>query len=317
MDLVTFLVTTYNSERWISESINSVLAQTHSNLQILIIDDGSEDGTVNKIKEFSDSRIELYCKEHSGISKSLNFALDKIKSHFVARLDSDDFSESHRLTEQFNFMKKNPSIGIIGSNFILVDETGKQIDKIQNPERHDAIVEQLPRRCCIWNGSVLMRKDVIKQLNGYDEKRVTGEDWDFFLRAIGVTKFHNIQAYLTLKRMHPASISFTKQAIKETEDILLAYNISIIKSNDDKIKKGSAYFNIGYHFYYKNDFKLAKEYFSKAIINRGITFQNFRYHFCSKYLSRFIRIYRKYNLNKFLDWARYLDKKNRFLRNKF
>jgi glycosyltransferase involved in cell wall biosynthesis len=317
VDLVTFLITTYNSERWISESINSVLAQTHSNLQILIIDDGSIDKTINRVKDISDKRIELFCKEHSGISRSLNFALDKIKGDFVARLGSDDFCDTSRVSKQLSFLNGNKSYGIVGSNFILVNESGQQIDKIRNPERNEDIIEQLPRRCCIWDGSVLLRKDIINQLNGYDEKRVTGEDWDFFLRAIGVTKFYNIQEYLTSKRFHPASISFTKQAIRETEDILLSYNNYIIKISDDKEKIGSAYFNIGYHFYYKNDFRKANEYFRKAIIYRGLTLQNFKYYFCSKYLNFFIRIYRRYNLYKFFDWARYFDKKNRFLKNKF
>ena len=88
MKLVTFLITTYNSERWIEECLHSVLKQTHTNLQVLIVDDGSNDNTINVIKKIDDNRIELFCKEHSGISKSLNFAMSKINGEFVARIDS-------------------------------------------------------------------------------------------------------------------------------------------------------------------------------------------------------------------------------------
>ena len=317
MELVTFLITTYNSEKWIDQCIESVINQTHKNLQILIIDDGSEDSTIDHIKKISDSRIELFCKVHSGISKSLNYSLDKIKGEYVARIDSDDYCEPNRISKQLKFLKENESYGIIGSNFILVDETGRQLEKIKNPERHNDIVDQLPRRCCVWNGSVLMRKNLIKKLKGYNESKQTGEDWDFFLRSIGVAKFHNIQEYLSIKRIHPASISFTKQAIKETEDILLSFNNSVIENNNDKEKKGNAYFNIGYHYYYKNDFGKATEYFSKAAAIGGLSLQTFRYYFICRFFKKFIKFYRKYKLFKMLDWMRYLDKSNKYLRNKY
>ena len=317
MDLVTFLITTYNSEKWIEECLKSVINQTHKNLQILIIDDGSEDKTVDRISKISDSRIELFCKEHSGIPKTLNFAYDKIKGDFIARLDSDDFCDTRRVLNQLKFLKENQSYGIVGSNFILVDEKGKQIDKIRNPEKHKDILEQLPRRCCIWNGSVLMRKDIFNQLDGYDEKRVTGEDWDFFLRAIGLTKFYNIQEFLSSKRIHPLNISFSDSAFKETEDILLSYNNLVIEKSKDKKLIDKANFNIGYHYYYENKFKTANEYFEKATHNGDFSFQYIRYYIFNKYLNSFIMFYRKHKLYKMLDWLRYFDNSNKYLRNKF
>jgi len=317
MDLVTFLITTYNSEKWIAECLNSVLNQTHKNLQVLIIDDGSEDSTVEIVLSFNDLRIELYKKNHTGISSSINYAINKIKSDFVARLDSDDLCEKERISKQLKFFNENKSYGIIGSNFILVNEEGQQIDKIRNPEKHEDILEQLPRRCCIWNGSVLIRKDIINQLDGYNEKRVTGEDWDFFLRAIGLTKFYNIQEFLSSKRIHPASISFSDSAFKETEDILLSFNNFVIKKSEDKKSIGKANFNIGYHYYYENKFKTANEYFEKALHNGGFNFQNIRYYLFNKYLNSFIRFYRKHRLYKILDWLRYFDNSNKHLRNKF
>ena len=99
MELVTFLILTYNSERWIDECLDSVVNQTYKNLQILIIDDGSTDSTVSRINKFSDNRIELYSKEHTGISNSLNFALNKIRGEYVARIDSDDLKLEAQLLD--------------------------------------------------------------------------------------------------------------------------------------------------------------------------------------------------------------------------
>ena len=317
MDLVTFLITTYNSEKWIKECLNSVLNQTYKNLQVLIIDDGSDDNTVKLIKQVSDKRIELFCKEHSGISKSLNFSLDKIKGDLVARIDSDDFCNTNRILKQLKFLNENKLYGIVGTNFILVDEAGKQIEKIRNPEKYEDIIDQLPRRCCIWNGSVLMRKDLILKLKGFDERRVTGEDWDFFLRAIGLTKFYNIQEYLSSKRIHSSSISKSESAHEETEDILKTYNNSIIKNSKDKKKIAKAYFNIGYHYYYENKFNIANEYFKRALDNEVNNLQHLRYYVFNKYLNRLIGFYRKHQLYKMFDWLRYFDKSNKYLKNKF
>lgn len=316
MPLVTFLTIAYNAEKWIETALQSIINQTYTNLQILIIDDGSEDKTVERISTFGDSRIELHKKNHSGISSSFNFALNRIKGDFVGRLDADDYCDQERIKKQLKFLLENPSYGIVGSNFLLVSESDKQIDKIRNPEKHKDIVEQLPRRCCIWNGSIIMRRKIINQLQGYNEKLAVADDWDFFLRAIGLTKFHNIQEFLTTKRFHPASISFSEIAKKETEEILLSFNNSLIQNSKDEKEIGKAYFNIGYHFYYKSDFDNSNNYFSEAL-SRGFNLQYYRYFIFSKYLKGLIRISRKYKIYKMFNWLRYLDNSNKYLRRKF
>ena len=307
----------HNSEKWIEEAIRSVINQTYRDLQILVIDDGSEDKSVERVLSFNDSRTEVYEKNHSGIASSLNYAISKIKGDFVARLGSDDFCNKERIFKQVEFLNENESYGIVGSNFILLDEFGKQIDKIRNPEKHEDIIEQLPRRCCVWDGSALMRTGIIKELNGFDERLKSGDDWDFFLRAIDLTKFYNIQEYLTSKRFHSDSASSSEQAAKDTEDILLSYNKSVIERSDDQKKISKAYFNIGYHYYYKSEFETAAGNFKTALIKDNFNFQYIRYFIFSKYLKSFVRISRKYRLYKLLNWLRYLDKGDKYLSSKF
>lgn len=316
MPLVTLLIIAYNSEKWIETALQSVINQTHQDLQILIINDGSEDKTLEKILSFNDPRIELYTKSHSSISSSFNFAMKKIRGDFIGRLDADDYCDRERIRKQLKFLLENPSYGIAGSNFLLIDDLGEQIDKIRNPEKHKDIAEQLPRHCCIWVGSVLMRREIANELNGYNECLLSGNDWDFFLRAIGLTKFYNIQEFLTTKRFHPASISFSEIAKKETEEILLSFNNSLIQNSKDEKEIGKAYFNIGYHFYYKSDFDNSNNYFSEAL-SRGFNLQYYRYFIFSKYLKGLIRISRKYKIYKMFNWLRYLDNSNKYLRRKF
>jgi glycosyltransferase involved in cell wall biosynthesis len=317
MKLVTFLITTYNSERWIEECLRSVLNQTHKNLQVLIVDDGSNDSTVKLIKQISDSRIELFYKEHSGLSKSLNFAMDKIKGNYIARLDSDDLCENERIEKQLSFLKQNPSYGILGTNFNLIDENGKQILKVRNPEKNKWIKDLMPARCSVWIGSSLMQREILDEAGGFNENIYSAQDWDLFLRVIDKTKFYNLQEYLTSKRIHHSNISESQSAQQETEDILLAYNNSIIKNSNEKEKIAKANFNIGYYYYYVNNFNEASEFFSQAIENGGLNLQFFRYRIFSKYLSVFIKFYRKYRIYKLFDWLRYFDNANKYLRSKF
>ena len=202
--------------------------------------------------------------------------MNKIRSNFVGRIDADDYCNRERISKQLKFLLENQSYGIVGSNFLLVNERDEQIDKIRNPKKHKDIAEQLPRRCCIWNGSILMRREIINTLHGYDEKLSAADDWDFFLRAIGLTKFYNVQEFLTTKRFHPASISFSEIANKENEEILLSYNNSLIQKLKDSKEVSKAYFNIGYHYYYKSDFDNSNNYFNKALKD-GFNLQYFRY----------------------------------------
>jgi tetratricopeptide (TPR) repeat protein len=218
---------------------------------------------------------------------------------------------------QIKFIQENKEYGIVGSNFFIIDETGSQIDRIRNPRKHTDIVEQLPRRCCIWDGSILFRKAIINKLGGFNESLIAGEDWDFFLRAIGMAKFYNIQEFLSTKRIHSASISETDIAKQTTKKILLNYNNTIIKNSEVRTEIAKSYFNIGYYYYYESDFINAYKYFREALHKGGMNFQYVRYSFSAKYLKSCINFYRRYRLYKLFDWIRYFDNTNKFMRNKF
>ncbi|GMR25218.1 MAG: hypothetical protein BMS9Abin39_0500 [Ignavibacteria bacterium] len=317
MDLVTFLITTYNSEQWINECLNSILNQTHKNLQVLIIDDGSEDNTVDRIRQMPDKRIELYSKEHSGISKSLNYALDKIKGTYIARLGADDICTINRIEKQLEFLKKNKSYGIVGSNFILIDAGGKEIFKVKNPRKDEQIRDQMLRRYCVWDGSTLMKKEILMMVNGYDEDRTCSEDWDFFMRILNKTRFYNLQEYLSSKRIHKSNISSTPNAIRENKIVLLKYNNKLIGKDSTPAQKATGFFNIGYLYYYENDIYKAQNYFSKAFELNKSDLSIIKYYLFSKYLKKLILFVRRYKIYRFYDWLKHLDRQNIFFKGRW
>lgn len=313
MELVSFLITTYNAGKWISECITSICYQSYSNLQIIIIDDGSTDNTPLIVSEFKDPRIEYYLKPHSGISSSLNFGLKKVKGKYIARIGADDFIEPNRVKIQMNFLRKNPQYGIVGSNYFLLDSNTNKIKKMRNPEKNEWIKDLMPRRCCVWDGSAIFNSDIFKI--GFNESLSVGEDWDFFLRVLDQTKFYNLMQYLTYKRVHSQNISGSIFANFEFKKIGINYNKSLLNDSNDLIKLSQSYFNIGSLYYYDNEFKKAEAYFSEALKNRRNSVQIYRYYIFARYFPWLVKFIRERNYFKYFRFFRFLDKRNKFFRN--
>ena len=315
-ELISVIVCTYNSRLWITKTINSLVNQTYKNLQIIIIDDGSNDDTVKLIKLFQDNRIDIYRKHHSGITNSLNFGLEKAKGNFVAIVDHDDYLHPKRIEEQYRFMMSNLEYGLIGTNFVNVDERGEVLQKIKYPEKHEQIVEQLPRRCCVFHGSMLINKYLFDTVGRYDTSLEVAGDWDLFLKLIGKTKFYNIQKYLMYKRLHKNAASLSITAESEAEKVMLNYSNAIIENSNESKRISDAYFNIGYFYYYQNGIKKSSNYLHRALNKDIMNFQKLRYYISSKFFSKAVLFFRKYKLYKIFDPLRGLDKNNRFFKNK-
>src|ERR1041385_423561 len=113
---ITVLMPAYNAGKYIREAIESVLRQTHSNFELLIVNDGSTDDTVSVILSFDDPRIVLVNKEHEGIAQALNTGLRLAYTHYVARFDADDICMPDRLEKQFNFLEDHPDYVMVGSD---------------------------------------------------------------------------------------------------------------------------------------------------------------------------------------------------------
>jgi len=316
-ELISVLISTFNSEKWIDRSLQSILNQTYKELQIVIIDDGSTDDTIDRINKIKDSRIELYLKEHSSIADSLNYGIKKIQAGYIIKADSDDLSVPTRIEEQYEFAIANPEYGIVGTNFLSVVPNGNVLQKVRYPKNHEHIVDQLPRKCCMFHGSIIIRKSILNDIGGYDSSLNAAEDWDLFLKLIGKTKFYNLQKYLVHKMLHNTNISSTKEAKRISDKVIRRYSNKIIKDSSDIERKSKAYFDIGYYFYYEGDFKIADEYFGKAIVNNKTNLQFLRYYLSSKYLKRLITFFRNNKIYRVFDLFRIIDRNNKIFRNKF
>lgn len=187
----------YNSERFIKQSISSLLNQSFDNFNLLLINDGSTDTSLKIIKSFKDNRIILLNKEHSGIIESYNYALNFIETPYIARVDSDDIYLRDKFNRQIAFLENNKSIDAVGTGIKYIGENNRIFPKIiLPPTNHDQIIKNLFNLSpSLYNQSIVFRTNNIDELQL--EKEFYPEDLNFFLRYGAKHKFSNIPTVLT------------------------------------------------------------------------------------------------------------------------
>ncbi len=200
---VSIVLPVRNGEKYISESIQSLLSQTFSEFECIVIDDGSTDATLGILKKISDPRIRIFSNEKSeGIAAALNFGIKKSTTNIIVRMDADDWAYPQRLEIQFNFMKQHPEVAICGT-FIEEYETGIVHTC---PSDNASIRTALLFNSSFFHPTVVFRKNIILQkAGGYDVLRVPAEDYDLWVRlsAYDDVLFANIPQVLLRYRMHP------------------------------------------------------------------------------------------------------------------
>lgn len=180
--LVSVLLSTYNSEESIAESIDSLLNQTYKNLEILISDDGSTDSTREICKKFQlkDDRILLSCnKRNIGLTKSLNNLAQKASGSLIARHDADDISLPHRIEEQILFMKKKKLDAVTTRSLVK-----------QNNKKRPGISFYIPDKLLInrknpfIHGTLIIKKNVFQEIGYYDERFYYAQDYKLFYELL-------------------------------------------------------------------------------------------------------------------------------------
>jgi len=187
----------WNSEEHLKEAIDSILNQTFQDLELIIVNDGSTDGTEKIIKSYSSGKI-IYVKNiiNTNVSKSRNIALSLAKGKYIAIMDSDDISCHNRLEQQVSFMENNHDIGVCGSWAQEFDSYGSR-GKLTNPLSDNGLKVLLLFSVPFINPSVIFRRKLVKDFNiSYDENYKYSEDYRFWLDCSEYTKFANIPKFL-------------------------------------------------------------------------------------------------------------------------
>lgn len=212
--LISIIMTVYNGERFLRQAIESCLNQSYTDIELVIIDDGSTDNSLAIIESFNDTRIHLITNStNKGQSFSRNLAIKESKGAYIAIMDADDIAYPNRLERQIEFMKQNPHISLCGSWAHLIDEFGRINGTKKGPDSDIEIKLRLLFYCPIIHPSVMWRKADFEQLDlYYDPHFVYAQDFDLWTRAMAKdVEFHILQEPLLQFRFkHAGSISGAK-----------------------------------------------------------------------------------------------------------
>ena len=210
MPKVSVIMPVYNTkEKYLREAIESVLNQTFSDFELLIVNDGSENYIEKIIKSYSDKRIHYYrLAKNEGAAGARNYALSKATGKYIALMDSDDVSYSTRFEKQIAYFNEHPEIGCLGSR---MDVIGDDKDKINFPcvSGHEAIEAFLIfEGCAFCQSTVMVKKSIIDKHNiRYKSQYVPAEDYAFWLDLVGKTRFAIMEEALLSYRFHHDNIS--------------------------------------------------------------------------------------------------------------
>ena len=214
---LTVLMSVFNGERFLKKAVGSVLSQTFSDFEFLILDDCSTDNTWNILTNFHDSRIRLIKNSvNMGLTRALNKGLGLARGEYVARMDADDISLPERLQRQKTFLDKNRNIAMVGCWVEVIDENGQKTKRVNFP-----IVPYLLRwRLLLINtfahSAVMFRKDAALGVGGYSEKLRYAQDYDLWSRISINWDVANIPNVLVQWRFWKEGISAV-QAKKQEE----------------------------------------------------------------------------------------------------
>ena len=255
---ITVLMPAYNAAGYIADAINSVLAQTFADFELLIINDGSTDETEAIINSFADNRIVVINQENLGVAAALNAGLKHARATFIARFDADDICLPQRLEKQYEFLKTNPEYIIVGAAVDYMDANGNYIFTYDPPYKTDAELRSIPLHICPFiHSSVIYKKEVVAAI-GYNVHAHSFEDHLLWQKIHDSGKMHNLSESLVKVRLNPTSFTMDERkrpaafhAIKEKA--LKTGNINkeegekllkLIREQNNSNSKEVAYYNL-------------------------------------------------------------------------
>lgn len=312
---ITVLMPVYNGEKYIADAIISVLKQSFTDFELLIINDGSTDNTLRIIRSFKDERIRLISQHNKGISASLNTGLQQALAPYIARFDADDICYPDRLKVQYDFITAHPEYSIIGSAADYTDENNHYIFT-QHPAAHlDEEIQELKYSVCPFiHSSVFYKKDVVINNGGYNEHAYTYEDHFLWVNILKNTRACNLSQPLIKVRLNPGSVTIDerwrtrkfreiKYTSLKTKSITEAEGKELkaitIKQRHVKIKEGAYYALCGKKFLVNNyQPQKARFHVLKAIGLHPLRFDNYLLLTASYLPQTFINWLYKVNINR-------------------
>lgn len=239
---ISVIMSVYNGELFLREALESVLNQSFQNFELIIIDDGSTDASVEILQSFSDERIRLIRQENIGLTKSLNKAIKMATGDYIARQDADDVSERNRFEKQVEVLDESPNVVLVSSLLRYISATGEG-RTVTNRDFEPALIKWL---LLFFNhigghSQVMYRREVAELLGGYNESYKYSQDYDLWLRFSEVGDIIVLPEILLNWRFHANNISFVSAneqrefSLKTSARYIEKYSEQIVSEDDVRL----------------------------------------------------------------------------------
>ncbi|NJM86018.1 MAG: glycosyltransferase [Hydrococcus sp. RU_2_2] len=252
---VSVVMSVYNGVRYLQESVESILNQTFTNFELIIIDDGSTDNSWEILCEYAkcDRRIVLIQNQKNiGLTKSLNKGLGQAQGEYIARQDADDISVSNRLELQTLFMDTHPKVGALGTAVQIINEQKITIKEDRFPGEHEQLQAYLLIHNHLHHSTMMVRRSLMQELGGYNETIRHAQDYDLWWRFSCHSRLATLPEILLLRREdNRPRITTTYRE----EQLKTALKISF-KAIQESIGNSSSHFEKAYQQFWWNYLQL-------------------------------------------------------------
>jgi glycosyltransferase involved in cell wall biosynthesis len=246
---ISVLIPVWHAVRFLPAALDSVLAQTFADFEVIAIDDGTRDGSAEVLAAFAarDRRIRVVRQENQGIVATLNRALGLARAPLVARMDHDDVSRPDRFAKQIAYLQRHPEVSAVSGAMDVIDQDGTYLRTQAFPTLAAAVEIELLYRNCVCHPAVMARTEALRQVGGYRKNAQLAEDYDLWLRLSEVGQIANLPDVLLSYRLHPVRMS--AQGYIEQELAVLAARGAARqrrRGNPDPLASPDADFRLGY-----------------------------------------------------------------------
>jgi glycosyltransferase involved in cell wall biosynthesis len=228
--LLTIIMAVRNGKPYIEMAVNSILNQSFTEFKFIIVDNGSTDGTKNYLSKINDKRVKCFEQPVEGFIPTINFALEKVDTKYVATMDSDDIAHPLKFEKQIKFMEQNDDVGLLGTSIeYFTLEKGRKW-KLKFPTTHEKIIRNLVNgHYVICHPSTIVRTSVLKELNGLRDKYRFAPDLDMYMRVSRKNKLANLPEVLFSCRISNSSITSVNlpNVIRDKHRLMVDLNLNL------------------------------------------------------------------------------------------
>jgi glycosyltransferase involved in cell wall biosynthesis len=239
--VISVIMPAYNAGRYITQSINSVLAQSFNNYELIVVDDGSTDDTVKQVLAISDPRIILITKKNGGVSSARNTGIKAACGVYIAFLDADDIWVPIKLEKQINFLESNSDFGMVYSNAYVFSENIQDSYLLLGTESLES--HNTHCRLLIFNFiptlTVMIKKNVLENFGFevFDNDLNPVEDWDLWIRVSKICKIYGLREPMAFYRNHSGGISKNFENLRTQEYKVLVKHLLTYNESNPSLRK--------------------------------------------------------------------------------